>query len=158
MSVDLSLDKNLILPHLKASTQQEVLSKLADLLKKQGKVKDGYKEAIIEREGEYPTGLPSTKPRIAIPHANYKLVNDTTLAIATLDEPVTFHNMESTSETLDIQIVVMMAIGTPHGQIEMLQRVVSIIQDEELRENILAVDTAEEILDLISPVLFKEEL
>lgn len=158
MSVDLSLDKNLILPHLKVSTQQEVLIKLADLLKKQGKVKDGYKEAIIKREGEYPTGLPSTEPSIAIPHANYKLVNTTTLAIATLEEPVAFHNMENINETLDIQIVMMMAIGTPHGQVEMLQRVVSIIQDEKLRNNILAVDTAEEILNLVSPVLFKENL
>lgn len=158
MPVDLSLDKNLILPHLKVSTQQEVLIKLADLLKKQGKVKDGYKEAIIKREGEYPTGLPSTKPRIAIPHANYKLVNTTTLAIATLEEPVAFRNMENINETLDIQIVMMMAIGTPHGQVEMLQRVVSVIQDEKLRNNILAVDTAEEILNLVSPVLFKENL
>ena len=58
-------------------------------------MKNEYVEAIKQREKEYPTGLPSTDPVVAIPHANYEMVKKTTLAIATLNEPVLFENMEN---------------------------------------------------------------
>lgn len=47
----------------------------------------------------------------------------------------------------------MLAIGEPHGQVEMLQRVVGIIQDEKLRNDILNANTSEELLNLIEPSL-----
>ena len=87
------------------------------------KLREGGIYSSNPRTGkEYPTGLPSTPPGIAIPHANYEMVNKTTLAIATLKDPVLFHNMENNNEQLPIQIVIMMAIGEPHGQVEMLQK------------------------------------
>ncbi|MFR0063869.1 MAG: PTS sugar transporter subunit IIA [Veillonella parvula] len=61
---------------------------------KKGYGQRGVHPLIQDREKEYPTGLPSTPPGIAIPHANYEMVNKTTLAIATLKEPALFHNME----------------------------------------------------------------
>ncbi len=81
-------------------------------------MKEEYIQAIQEREKEYPTGLPSTPPGIAIPHANYEMVNKTTLAIATLKDPVLFHNMEDNNEQLPIQIVIMMAIGNHMGKLK----------------------------------------
>ena len=104
-----------------SKTDSEVLAFLASEMYK-NYVKEEYIQAIQEREKEYPTGLPSTPPGIAIPHANYEMVNKTTLAIATLKDPVLFHNMENNNEQLPIQIVIMMAIGEPHGQVEMLQK------------------------------------
>ncbi|MGC3678504.1 PTS sugar transporter subunit IIA, partial [Enterococcus faecalis] len=77
---------------------------------------------------------------IAIPHANYELVKQTTVAIATLKEPVFFQNMENVKQKIHVQIVIMMAIGEPHGQVEMLQKIVLIIQNEPLRQAMIQVN------------------
>lgn len=139
--MELQLNEELVFRNIKAGSDKEVLAFLANELYQRGYVKEDYIEAIQLRESEYPTGLPSTQPGVAIPHANFDLVNQTTLAIATLETAVGFRNMEDNQVILPTKIVIMMAIGEPHGQVEMLQKIVSIIQDEPLREQMTAANS-----------------
>lgn len=147
--MELFLNEELVFRNLEFGTDSEVLEYLAKQLFERGYVQESYVQAIQDREKEYPTGLPSTAPGIAIPHANFEMVNKTTLAIATLAHPVDFHNMEENEATLPIQIVIMMAIGEPHGQVEMLQKIVGIIQADDLRNQMVAAETDTELLDLL---------
>lgn len=153
MDVNLELNKNLFFPRITVLNSDEVITKLGQALVKNQYVKPGYIDAIRQREVEYPTGLPSGDPGVAIPHADYTLVNKTAIAVATLTTPVSFHNMEAVKKILPIQIVIMMAIKEPHGQIEMLQRIVSIIQNSPLRNKIIKADTSDELLNLVKPTL-----
>lgn len=148
--MELFLNKELVFRNIKGKNQQEILAYLSGQLFEKGYVKEEYIQAIQKREQQYPTGLPSTPPGIAIPHANFELVNKTTLAIATLAEPVDFYNMEETDQTLKIRIVIMMAIGEPHGQVEMLQKIVGIIQDELVRVKMIHAKSDEELLQLLA--------
>lgn len=157
MNVTVELKKENILTNLNFQTKEEVLRFLANHLYEEGYVKEEYKKAIVEREHKYPTGLPSAGVNIAIPHTNHDLVNETTIAIGVLDKPVSFYSMEDSETPLDIQIVIMLAIGEPKGQIEMLQRIVAIIQNEELTKKILASDSTEKIVNLLEPVLIKDK-
>ncbi len=152
--MELYLNEELVFRNVQAKTDSEVLAFLASEMYKKNYVKEEYIQAIQEREKEYPTGLPSTPPGIAIPHANYEMVNKTTLAIATLKDPVLFHNMENNNEQLPIQIVIMMAIGEPHGQVEMLQKIVGIIQDESLRQEMIRAGNDTELLELLKKAVF----
>ena len=152
--MELYLNEELVFRNVQAKTDSEVLAFLASEMYKKNYVKEEYIQAIQEREKEYPTGLPSTPPGIAIPHANYEMVNKTTLAIATLRDPVLFHNMENNNEQLPIQIVIMMAIGEPHGQVEMLQKIVGIIQDEPLRQEMIRAGNDTELLELLKKAVF----
>ena len=152
--MELYLNEELVFRNVQAKTDSEVLAFLASEMYKKNYVKEEYIQAIQEREKEYPTGLPSTPPGIAIPHANYEMVNKTTLAIATLKDPVLFHNMENNNERLPIQIVIMMAIGEPHGQVEMLQKIVGIIQDEPLRQEMIRAGNDTELLELLKKAVF----
>lgn len=151
--MDVALDEELVFRNIHANSNKEVLSFLANQLYQKGFVEESYIEAIQMREKEYPTGLPSTQPIVAIPHANYELVHHTTLAIATLKNPVDFHNMEDTASLLATQIVIMMAIGEPHGQVEMLQKIVSIIQNEPLRKQMIAAETDDVLLNLLKKAI-----
>ncbi len=153
-TLELYLNEELVFRNVQAKTDSEVLAFLASEMYKKNYVKEEYIQAIQEREKEYPTGLPSTPPGIAIPHANYEMVNKTTLAIATLKDPVLFHNMENNNEQLPIQIVIMMAIGEPHGQVEMLQKIVGIIQDEPLRQEMIRAGNDTELLELLKKAVF----
>ena len=152
--MELYLNEELVFRNVQAKTDSEVLAFLASEMYKKNYVKEEYIQAIQEREKEYPTGLPSTPPGIAIPHANYEMVNKTTLAIATLKDPVLFHNMENNNEQLPIQIVIMMAIGEPHWQVEMLQKIVGIIQDEPLRQEMIRAGNDTELLELLKKAVF----
>ncbi len=152
--MELYLNEELVFRNVQAKTDSEVLAFLASEMYKKNYVKEEYIQAIQEREKEYPTGLPSTPPGIAIPHANYEMVNKTTLAIATLKNPSLFHNMENNNEQLPIQIVIMMAIGEPHGQVEMLQKIVGIIQDEPLRQEMIRAGNDTELLELLKKAVF----
>ena len=152
--MELYLNEELVFRNVQAKTDSEVLAFLASEMYKKNYVKEEYIQPIQEREKEYPTALPSTPPGIAIPHANYEMVNKTTLAIATLKDPVLFHNMENNNEQLPIQIVIMMAIGEPHGQVEMLQKIVGIIQDEPLRQEMIRAGNDTELLELLKKAVF----
>ncbi|EGO8846819.1 PTS sugar transporter subunit IIA [Enterococcus faecalis] len=151
--MDVRLDEQLVFRNLKLGSSSEVLAFLAKQLHQQGYVKAEYSEAIQAREKEYPTGLPSTQPGIAIPHANYELVKQTTLAIATLKEPVFFHNMENVKQEIPVQIVIMMAIGEPHAQVEMLQKIVQIIQNESLRQAMIQANDDQTLLKLLKQAI-----
>ena len=151
--MELQLNEELVFRNIKAGSDKEVLAFLANELYQRGYVKEDYIEAIQLRESEYPTGLPSTQPAVAIPHANFDLVNQTTLAIATLETAVGFRNMEDNQVILPTKIVIMMAIGEPHGQVEMLQKIVSIIQDEPLREQMTAANSDLKLLTLLKKAI-----
>ncbi|MFL2101069.1 PTS sugar transporter subunit IIA [Desemzia sp. FAM 23989] len=157
MSLDLDFSEKNIFIDLEFEKKEDVLIFLTEELTKQGYVQAAFKEAVLEREKVYPTGLPSLGAKIAIPHANHDLVNKTTIAMAVLNKPVTFFSMEDVEAPLDIEIVIMLAISEPHGQIEMLQRVVSIIQDEELTRKIVDSKSKTDILDMLKPYFYETQ-
>ena len=128
MSINVVVTKELVFPQVEASTKEEVISLLADALEKQGFVKDTYKDAILAREKEYPTGLPSTSPMVAIPHADNNHVNTTSIAVA-----------------------------EPHGQIEMLQRIIGCSQNDEAKNKLVHSVDKEKILEVIQESILKEE-
>jgi len=142
----------LIYRNLDFSNSNEVLSFLADKLKHEGFVKDGYKEAILKREVEYPTGLPATI-KIAIPHCDHTLVNKSAIAMGVLNNPVDFQAMDDPSMTLDVQIVIMLALDEPHGHIEMLQKIISLIQNSEDLKKIIEAESDDIVLEVIKNYL-----
>jgi len=146
------VEKIVVVPKLKCDTAEEVIITLSDELIKEDLVLPDYKNAILEREKTYPTALPSLPPCVAIPHADFQLVKKTSIAIATLEQPIIFHNMEAVKEEVEVQIVIMLAVAEAHGQIEMLQKVLAIVQDNALRKKILACTTEAEIFTMIEPM------
>ena len=147
------LNEDLIYRNIDFKTSREIETFLADQLYENGYVKEGYKKALLEREQKFPTGLPSSQPAIAIPHANADLVNKTTLAIATLKEPVEFKNMGNTKEDIPVRIVIMLVIAEPHSQVKMLQKIADIVQNEKLRKEFLQAETKQKLLKLIQSAI-----
>lgn len=142
----------LVYRNLEFSTSNDILSFLADKLKEEGYAKEGYKEAILKREVEYPTGLPA-EIKIAIPHCDHTLVNKSAIAVGVLNNTVNFQAMDDPSKTLDVQIVIMLALDEPHGHIEMLQKIVQLIKSSEDLKRIIESTSDEEVLQVINNYL-----
>ena len=89
------LDDSLIKLSLEAEDKNSVLEEIALLLKDGGYVKESFSNAIKEREVNYPTGLQLEHIGVAIPHTDAEFVNEQSMAIAILKNPVNFTFMGS---------------------------------------------------------------
>jgi PTS system galactitol-specific IIA component len=145
------LRKELVNVDFEASSQKDLLLKLANEFLEEGLVKPSFPQAILDREAVYPTGLPAVAFDIAIPHCAASNVNETSMAVATLRHPVEFQQMGSAEITLHPQVVFMLAIQDPDKQLETLQKIMGVIQDKKLLEDIRAAKTVDELYNLLAP-------
>lgn len=149
----ITFNELLILKLNQEKTDIEVLSALADRLCEQGLVKDTYKKAILDREAEYPTGLFTGNINIAIPHADIKHVNKASICVGIIENPIKFHAMDEPANEIDVRLVIMLALTEAHGHIKMLQKVVALIQNQELVKKVMESTDLKTVYEIIKKQL-----
>ena len=118
---------------MQAQNAEEVIHELGTKLLNAGFVRDSFVEAVIAREKIIPTGLPLMgKYNAAIPHTDVEHVLTSGMAMATLKQPVAFHNMLTPEETVDVRLVFILALDRPGAQVKMLQGIAAVLQDPQL--------------------------
>nr|WP_153862694.1 PTS sugar transporter subunit IIA [Fundicoccus ignavus] len=109
-------------------------------------VNSGFVEAITKREGEYPTGLQLEKFGVAIPHTDAIHIKDEFISIITLREPVAFKPMDGSSDNVKVNLVFVLGLKKPEGQLGSLQTIMQVIQDETKVQNILNANDSDSII------------
>lgn len=143
------LDLDLIELKLKAKSSQEVIEKLGSLMLSKGYVLDSYVDAVLAREETLPTGLPIDGFSVAIPHTDSGHVNESTIAIATLEEPVEFNMMIDPTQKTKVQLVFLLAVKNPNAQVQLLKTLMSVFQNKELLMNLQKASSKEEVNELL---------
>lgn len=143
------LKDTLIIVDLEAESYEDVMVQLGDILIREGYVKDSYVNALITREKEFPTGLDVDGVGVAIPHTDVSHVNKAGIAIGVLKNPVTFVQMGTDDEEVEVGLVFMLAVVNPNEHIDQLQRIIAIIQDKDVLNNIQKVKDVNQIIELI---------
>jgi len=143
------VNNGVILTNLDASNKEEVFKALHEELYKNGNVKESFYNGLVKRENEYPTGLALSNYNVAIPHTDAQHIINSCIAVATLKNPVQFQCMEDESISIDVSVVFMLAMGDAHGHIEMLQKLVSLIQNDSFLENLINSKDKNEIIQYI---------
>ncbi|MFV0430390.1 MAG: PTS sugar transporter subunit IIA [Arachnia sp.] len=113
--------------NLEADSGEEVLRILAAKALAAGLVTATFADALVAREHTHPTGLPTAVP-VAIPHADAEHVLGSGLAVATLAHPVRFGEMGGAGAQLEVAVVLMLLVSQPHEQVEVLTRIIDIVQ------------------------------
>ncbi|MBC2579600.1 PTS sugar transporter subunit IIA [Clostridium sp. DJ247] len=131
------IKNGVVITNLEASSKEDVFKVLHDKLYDNGNVRESFYDGLVKREEVFPTGLLLNKYNVAIPHTDAEHVLNSCIAVATLKEPVTFQCMEDQDKSLDVRVVFMLAMGEAHSHIEMLQKLVGLIQNNGFLENIL---------------------
>jgi PTS system galactitol-specific IIA component len=122
---------------IKAESNKEVIKILGDKLHALGYVKESYVPSVINREGNFPTGLMlGGKYNVAIPHTDTVHVNNPGVAFASLEKPVIFKNMGETDSDVEVNMVFLLAVKDPNAQVELLQKLVEMFQHEELLDDL----------------------
>lgn len=129
--------------------KEEILDSMSNLLYQTGFVKEGYIQAIKEREKIFPTGLNTTTFGIAIPHTDSKHVNQATIAVGVLKEPVIFQEMGAEEIEVPVRLVFMLAIKEPEKQLETLQSVISLIENEEKMNALVHTKNESDVIQLL---------
>lgn len=144
------LDKKIIFRELDCSSAEEVIRYMGNAMKKEGYVREGYVEAVIEREKVFPTGLPGVSMSIAIPHTNPEYVNEAAVAVAIPKKEVTFSMMCDADKKLECSIIMLLAIKDPNMQIELLKKLMGVIQNEQMLKEIKNAENVDQIMDILS--------
>ena len=139
------MDKDFIVLQLQAQNSAEVICQLGMLLLRKGCVKQGYIEAVLQRETKLPTGLELPNFSVAIPHTNPEHVRKAAFAVGVLAKPVPFHCMVAPDVTTDVHIVFLLAIKDPDKQVELLQKLMALFQNPSLLDGLRRAKTKEEI-------------
>lgn len=130
--------------------KETVLDTISQRLFKNGYVKESYTQAIKDREGVFPTGLNTTTYGIAIPHTDSKHVNEATIAVGILKQPVTFQEMGAEEVEVPVRLVFMLAIKEPDKQLETLQSVISLIENEEKMNALVHSENESDVIQLLN--------
>ncbi|MEM3509572.1 MAG: PTS sugar transporter subunit IIA, partial [Nitrososphaerota archaeon] len=123
--------KVLVFPGIKAKDRDDLISKIGKVLIKEGYVKEGFIEAVIEREEKFPTGVESEIP-FAIPHAGYEYTIKSVIAIAVLNEPIVFGLMSNSSKLIFARIVVIPATTSEPADVGLFYRIVEKINKKAI--------------------------
>ena len=125
-------DKNYLAVCLSGENDKEILGQMADVMFQEGYVNEGFHNAIIRREENFPTGLPTGEINVAIPHTDPEYVNRPAVCLGILDSPVKFNVMGMENETVLVSVLFMLAIKKKEDQLGLLQKLIATCQDQEM--------------------------
>lgn len=103
------LKENNLLLDCEAQTKEAVIRQLVHRFAENGCTDEGYADAVLERERQYPTGLPTEDVFTALPHAAYPGIYKTAVAVARLRNPIDFQSMDGSEELLPVKLVFLLA-------------------------------------------------
>ena len=125
------------------ASAEDVVRALAQRLASTGHVKSSYEAAALLREKRSPTGLPFPGCAVAMPHAEPEHVVRAAIALASLASPVKFRQMGAPATLLDVRLVVMPAFTAKEQAAAELGRLVTLLQDATLRDELVSATSAE---------------
>lgn len=148
------IDKNYIYLDKEYASQKDMFDHMSDILIANNLVTPEYKNAILERESEYPTGLPN---QVAIPHlsSEYSLTNK--IVYVRLNKPVEFVEMGTDDEFVDVKHLFFIILNEGERHIHLLSSIITMINNEDNIKALELMETIEEVKDFLDKYLEKED-
>jgi PTS system galactitol-specific IIA component len=149
---EIYIDEELIVFNTGVSEQARMITYLSGLLEQKGLVKATFRDAVLQRERVYPTGLQLNELNIALPHTDPTHVYASALAVARLTHPVRFYRMDNPRECIPVRLVLVLAIHDPHDHIQFLQRLVEGLNRNHVCEALMNAVQVNDFLNVITGV------
>lgn len=138
-AIDTSLlSKDLIFLDFEANSFEDFFEKMSDILMERGYVKEGWKEAILEREKNFPTGLDCEAIAVALPHVDPQYINKAYIAVTKPKAPIVFNGMAGTDPVSTQLIVNLGLLAHEEDQVAVLQAFLGIFMDADACKDILS--------------------
>lgn len=140
------LDRRAIDINGKASSKEEAIDKMVELMCKSGKIKDreSYKNKVLAREEEGSTGMGEG---IAIPHGKCDAVSRPGLAAMVVKDGVDFDSLDGEPVTLIFLIAAPNTEDNVH--LDVLSKLSVLMMDEDFSDSLRSAGSVEELLEII---------
>lgn len=145
------MNENLIFVDVSYNNCFEFLENIAEELLNLGYVKNSFKDAIIEREKVFPTGLPVEPIGVAIPHCDSKHVNKAGIAFVRFKDDVKFTNMDGEGE-VDVKIAFVLIVKEKEKQVGVLQKLMQVVTDKDILLNLYNEKNKQELINILEGV------
>lgn len=148
-----AVTKELMLLDLEVETAEDVIRSLCSRLEECGHISAQHVHAVLQRELQYPTGLPTKPFAVAIPHGEAEGVNQSAIAFARLKQGVIFKNMVNSAEGLDVKLVFLLANRDPETQVSALRKLSEVFSEPDILEELYKVASEEEVAMKLSEII-----
>ncbi|MBD1382806.1 PTS sugar transporter subunit IIA [Metabacillus arenae] len=155
MSVAKLIDKELVYLNEHIETKEELYGFVADHLFQIGFVKKTYKEALIAREREYPTGLSLEGVNIGIPHTDCFHIEEPFIYLVKTKHSVTLTHMGTDDVEIPVHYLFFLGIKKPTEQVQLLQTLMDKFQDPEFVHLLKHIEENERLVSFLKKE-FKE--
>lgn len=139
------------------SNTSEYFKETFEKMYKTNSVCEKYLDSIIDREKIFPTGLKIGNINIAIPHTDHKYSNVEGIVLSTLKSPIIFKRMDDPDKDVSVDIIIHLFFNTGDKKVEVLQKLMALVQNQEKLKEILKCKNENEIKNIIKN-LFKEKV
>jgi len=150
------VNPDLVVVGLGAENREQVVRAMGGLLCDHGYVTETWADAALERESDFPTGLPTQDVQVAIPHTGVQYCLKPGIAVATLAHPVQFVEMATTDSVLDVEVVFCLSITKPKEQVIWLKRLVSMFERPGLLRRLKSATNARACYGLLRTEIGRE--
>ena len=127
----------------------DFLDKISDILYEKGYVKGSFKSAILNREHEYPTGLPTKGIKVAMPHTDIEHALKPTIAVIKFAHPVPFKEMGNGINIVNADLAFVLVVTELKSQVDTLQTLMELFCNEDSLKRIYLSNTKESLYNAV---------
>ena len=150
-------NEKIVAVDMKANNSGDAIKKVGKILLDAGYINATYIEKVLEREGNFPTGLGLQGAAIAIPHATPEgNVLKNGIAVAKLAKPVRFHSMEDPEETVEAEFVFLLALKDSGQHLAILREMFTSFQNPEVIRALQSGNTPRDIFNVMETYFNKK--
>lgn len=152
MTDDVLISPALVRLEWEPRDRDEVLAEVGGALVQAGCARPSLPAALAERERTHPTGL-AARVGLALPHADATHVLRSALFVGVLATPVAFADMVEASGTVDVRVVLGLAIADASQHAAWLGVLMRAVAGEALLPGLLACDDAGQAVAVVREAL-----
>lgn len=141
--------RDLIFLDVEADSWEDLLKKLGNILHDRGYVTDDYVEALLEREKEYPTALPTEGVKVALPHTYAQYSLRPAILVANLKKPVVFKEMGNSGDDIPVELVFSIVVTDPKSQIIVLKKLMDIFSKKKVLKELKKANTIDNTYEIL---------
>ena len=140
------LKKDTVIIDLAATSKAAAIDEMTKKLDEAGRLNslDGFREAILKRESQSTTGIGEG---IAIPHAKTDAVKTPSILFAKSTKGVNYDSLDG--QPAHLLFMIAASAGANNEHLETLSRLSSLLMDAKFRENLLAAQSPEDVINII---------
>lgn len=149
--------KELMSLDIKSKGQEDIIGHMYNKLYHLGYVTEDYKEAILSREKEFPTGLPTDPAAVAIPHVDSKYICKPFIYFVRLNEPINWYEMGS-DNTVNVKYIFALGFNDEINHISGLQNLIDKVQNEVFMQEISTISSIVDMTEFLNNEIVMEEI